>query len=409
MQGWSVQRTLFPTLGFSGIVSIKVSNKPEARPAATRSATGQALLPARRPLSERQVCAICDRLSAPRAEGRNLFLRNSRRAARPQVVLELVQRSFGLRKSEPQRALQIGRLALRLSRRLGPERPGAAEVACAQGEAIANLANLLRLREKYRSAAVLLSVAEAVCGGVADSSLRARLMEYRALLLRAQGHLKEAAEELSRAAALYQSIADPLRLARALVSLAIVQRRAGDARAALTTLHSVCRQFDEQADVDLGLVTLHNLVLCLEDLGDHAQALQELGRAEAFYRKLAAPAYQLPGWWLKGRLLSRAGALPEAAQYLEATRQAFLERRLPYDASLAALDLALVYAKQRRPHLVYKLASEMHAVFTAKGIPHQAAAALAAFGHAAEHWRADAKLIEQLLAGLAPARRASGR
>lgn len=137
--------------------------------------------------------------------------------------------------------------------------------------------------------------------------------------------------------------------------------------------------------------------------------LELRGEALALLRALE-PAYRLQpnrldslrGLWLKGRLHRHFRDFEEAAVVLDEVRQGFLKESLAYDAALAGLDLAQVYAEQRELGRVGELAREVVPVFLAHDIPQEAAAALRLFEETARRHSADTAAISRLLAALEP-------
>lgn len=363
-----------------------------------------------RPLAPEVVSATCDELLSRPERQRALYLRNSSLAARPEVVRELTHRSFRLRSTDPPQALRIGRLALRLARCLGLGLPARDLAVDVFAEALANLGHLLQLQEKYVRADRLLGQARLLAErGTGKPEVRSYVLWRLGTLRRSQTRFSEAVEALSEAEVLFQRLGDTANAAGVRAALGLTHLYSNEPERALEVMRSVRELFSDGLEPDLVFMNLHNMLLCFEALGEPHLALQEMERAEVYYRKLATPALRLRAWWLKGRLCCSVGRLAEAARYLERIRGALLERKLHYDASVASLDLALVYAKQRKPHLVYQLASETQALFTAREVPKEASALLLVFAKAAEHWRADATLLEGLLRDLTPIRRATGR
>jgi hypothetical protein len=80
--------------------------------------------------------------------------------------------------------------------------------------------------------------------------------------------------------------------------------------------------------------------------------------------------------WLKGRIARGLGQHLEAEALLVAARARFLAEEIPYDAASVSLDLAVLYAEQRRTAELKKLAAEMLPIFTAWQIHREALAAL---------------------------------
>lgn len=359
------------------------------------------------PPDRHSVAEFCDKILARSPGQVALYLRNSDPARRVEVVDEIVRRTFSLRRTSLDAAVRLSRLALRLARQL----PGSAAISSREvvAKAAGNLADLLRHKEKYSSADRLLRAAWRMVGGGTTWQLRGLLLEWQGALRRDQRRLPEAIANLEEARGIYQASSSHLELLRAEIGVGMAYFYANQPAVALRTFRSALRQSHHTQSVDLAFAALHNLIFCLEALGYYHVAMNELERCDAFYRSLATPSLATRASWLKGRLYCSLDHLPEAARHLEHVRAEFLAKNLFYDAALAGIDLALVYAKQKKLHLVYKLASEMLPVFEAQQVPREASAVLLLFAKTAELWRADALAVENFLATLAPIRRSSGR
>ncbi len=407
--GRRFQEDLFPGFASSGIVAVNVSVEKESYVAPLRAAVATTLRRTR-PLSPERVAAVCAELVTREGPQRLLYLRNSTWARRPEVVQELVRRSHALRHAEPRRAFELGRLAVRLARSRGPNQGAEPVLLVAEAQAVANLGNLLRLRERYGAADVLhrraLRTLEAAGG---EPCLKALLLAYQATLRIDQRRAAEAQALIEECLGLYGRLEDRHSIGRARMLLARCYYNQLRPREALRDLHLATSYIDPRLDPALGLDLLHNRFLYLEADGQGELALQLMEQAEELYREYATPEFMRRAWWLKGRLLTGHGELAEAVRHLEAAHQAFLARNLPYDAALVSLDLALPLAKLRLDHLVARLARQMYAVFQSKRIPREAAAALLLFHDVALDARADAAFLEALLRDLAPIRRSSGR
>ncbi len=90
------------------------------------------------------------------------------------------------------------------------------------------------------------------------------------------------------------------------------------------------------------------------------------------------------------------GRADQAETAYREVRQSFLEQHLDYDAALASLDLAALYATQGRTVEVRRLAEEMLPIFTSRRIHREALAALIVFRRAAEMEEAGVELVRSV-------------
>ncbi len=101
--------------------------------------------------------------------------------------------------------------------------------------------------------------------------------------------------------------------------------------------------------------------------------------------------------WLEARLAAGQGRPEEAIAGLTRVWQDFLDHNLPYDAALAALDLAVLWLEASHTAEVCKLAVTMEGVFRAKRIDREALAALQLFFEAAKQESVSIGLAKQVI------------
>ncbi len=79
---------------------------------------------------------------------------------------------------------------------------------------------------------------------------------------------------------------------------------------------------------------------------------------------------------MKGRIARGLGQHLEAEALLLAARERFVADESPFDAAVVSLELAVLYAEQKRTAELKQLAAEMLPIFTALKIHREALAAL---------------------------------
>lgn len=380
---------------YEGVVRRTVARLPNLQP---------------RPLEPEAVDETCDRLSSAKGPARELYLRNSPRALRAEVALALTHRSFAKRATDFDQALDLGRLAVRLARHPKLTAPSPAVRADVLAEAAANLANLLRIKERYTLADRLLAfAAERGREGTGDLLVRGFHLRCVAALRRHQRRFAEAVEAAKEAEALYRRLGDARNRVIASILEGTAHLAASEPALAHAAISKALPSVHLEKDRVLAFTALHNLILTFEALGDTAWAYDEMRRADVFYKMNSSPLFDLRAGWVRGRLQCANGELGKARKSLEAAKAGFMARGLHYDAALAGLDLGLVYAELGEVRQLAELSREMWHVFTAKKIPREAAATLLLFADTARRWQAKPEFIRGLLAELAPVRRATGR
>jgi hypothetical protein len=98
--------------------------------------------------------------------------------------------------------------------------------------------------------------------------------------------------------------------------------------------------------------------------------------------------------WLKARIQMSLGHDGETE--LRRIRDAFLDRGMVYDAAIACLDLATLYARRGRLPDLRRLAREMFPIFTSRGIHREALAALLLLRDTLSSGRAELPFFEEV-------------
>lgn len=275
-----------------------------------------------------------------------------------------------------------------------------------RAEAWGHLANARRVAGELRRCDALWRRALGLAAqGSGKPGLRALLLDMQASLRRAQRRYAEATQLLQDAADLYSRVADHEGLAGVKLKLGEVLRQQGRLVEAFREVLAGLPLASKAANARLFFGGLHQHALILSDLGQKQRALALAERIEPFYFVFTGEIFRLRGLWLKGRLHSSQRQWRKAEQYLERVRASFLAKGLLYDAALASLDLALVYAEQGQYLKVSRLAGQMYPVFVAQQIPRECAATLAVFYEATLRGRASAAAIAGLIAKLEAQRR----
>ena len=109
--------------------------------------------------------------------------------------------------------------------------------------------------------------------------------------------------------------------------------------------------------------------------------------------------------WLQAKVAAGQGRAEEAIAKLEKVSSDFTDRRLPYEAALSSLDLAILWLKAGRNAEVALIAVGMKWIFEAKKIQREALMALRLFCDAAEREAATVELARQVIADLERAER----
>lgn len=341
---------------------------------------------------------LAEKLAAlPRGQRRQLF-RKVPAAAHPEVVEQLLTLARALRGQDLPGAQRLARLAvgcaLEAARRF--PRPHMAADACA--EAWAELANLARIGGTFQASRRNFQRAEsALERGTGDKQLLVSVLRRRASLALAERDLKLASDQLRLALRVQADLDDQHEAGKLRLVLGAVRAKAGEVLAAFDENLFALENLNPLRDRLIYFRAVHNSILYMVDLGWHRLALGISDGSYPHYPKFGDDLLTLRGGWVRGRLHAMIGGSSLAERLLDEARRGFAAKNLSYEAALATLDLAFVYAKQRDMRKVAHLVREAYPVFVAKNIPREAAATLLFFADTAKQFGATASAIEVLV------------
>lgn len=321
----------------------------------------------------------------------------------------LLEKSHEAGFQTPARAVELARLAVTISGFLEQEAVEAADLAVRRNLAArswAQLGNALRINSDLGGAEEAFEVAESLLTDAGRSGQldRARVLDLTASLRRDQGHYAEAFRLHDGVIAIYQKLGQWHLLGRAMAQKAIVCGVVGDSEGELGLLRRALDLLDPQEEPRMFLAARHNLIMCLTESGRHREAFSLLFNTRPLYLQTGDRMNLLRLRWMEGLVAFGLGRVEQAEVAFREVREAFVELGLAYDAALAALDLATLYADQGRTAEVRRLAEEMLTIFQSRNIHREAMAALLVFRRAAEMEQAGAGLVREVSAFLKRAR-----
>jgi tetratricopeptide (TPR) repeat protein len=289
----------------------------------------------------------------------------------------LLEEARGQLPGHPREAYSLAGLA-RAVLNHGQPSPYASEL---YARALAHQANALRVQGELRRAEELFEVARYLLRseGGGDRLVRAELDSFEGSLLRAQRRFGEAQALLSRAVMAFALEGRTVDAARSTLKLGMTYRAMGEPERAVETTAQACELIDEQEHPRLKLFAQHNLAYMLHEAGQTAEARHLLRESSDLYTRHGDPLTLLRRLWLEADLLKAEGDVSAAETAYRAVRDGFLAQGIGYDAALAALDLALLYAQERRTPELKQLVEEIVPVFEAQDVHREAATALMLF------------------------------
>jgi len=295
-------------------------------------------------------------------------------AVLPELLVEEARNSLPLR---PRDAYSLAGLA-RAVLQHGVSSPYGAELYT---RALAHQANALRVQGELNRAGELFELARFLLKsqGGGDRLTRAELDSLEGSLRREQRRFDEARILFSRAVMAYALEGRHSQASGVLVSLGMVYREMGDLDRAIETTLQACDTFERGEPSVLQLFARHNIVNMLAEAGRSTEARALLEESAPLYERFADRSIQLRRLWVEGHLAMAEEDLATAESHYASARDGFIEDGMGYDGALAALDLALVYAKQGRTAELKRVAEEIVLVFESPDVPREAATALMLF------------------------------
>jgi tetratricopeptide (TPR) repeat protein len=232
-----------------------------------------------------------------------------------------------------------------------------------------------------------------------------RLHDLEASLRREQRRFPEALECLDRARTLCGG--EPAAVGRILLKKEHVFDAMGDTQGALTALEEAAPYVEAAGDPHLLLRLRFNTADDLCTLQRFAEAADRLPAVRQMAIEQANELDLFRVVWLTAKVDAGQGRIREAIAGLEQVRNDFRAHKLPYEAALSSLDLAVLLLKERRAAEVKQLAVTMAWIFKAKGIAREALAALSVFCEAAKQEIATIELTKRVIDDVEKAQRSA--
>lgn len=351
-----------------------------------------------------------------RAQGRELFeelirhpparqhlmVANSARFRSRMLCEILLEQAHEAGFREPGRATELARLGVEIADRLAesskPAGPGGDEgLQGLRARAWSQYGNALRINSDLAGADQAFEISTALLDArrVAPHET-ARVLDLEASLRRDQRRFAEATRLMDRVIAIYRKLGQRHLLGRSLQQKAMVCGESGDLDGKIALLRRALELLNPEEDPRIFLTARHNLIAALCELGHPREAFALLFHTRPLYLTQGDRLNLLRLRWLEGAVALGLHRHEQAAVAFREVREAFLELGLDYDAALASLDLAEVYAVQGRTADVRRLAEEMLEVFRSRNIHREALAALAILQQAARAERAELDFVREV-------------
>lgn len=278
-----------------------------------------------------------------------------------------------------------------------------------RGHALAHVANALRVQGRQPLAGARMAEALELWkkGGTADPA--GRFQEAQILSLEVSLHWDQ--RRAAEAGALVERAlltAEGALVGDLLIQKAKVQEALGDFAGALRTLDHAERRSGRVHEPGFRWLLRFTTLVVLCRQGRFREAVRGFPEVQALAAEVDRDLDHLRLTWLEARIADGLGRKAEAAGLFALVHKGFAERRIAYDAALAAVEWAAVLLEEGRTAEVRSLAIGLVWVFQDQGVPAEALKALALFREAVEKDIASAELARQIVAFLYRAQHVSG-
>ena len=297
---------------------------------------------------------------------------------------------------DPSRSVELARLAVDVAERLA-EGDRRDDLDGLRALAWAQLGTALRISSDHAGAERGFAMARALLDTGRVSLLEtARVLDLEASLRRDQRRFAEAGDLMDRVIAIYRKLGQKNLLGRSLKQKSMVCGESGDHEGEIALLKHALELLSPEAEARTFLAARHNLISALCEIGRPREAFALLFHTRPLYLKMGDRLNLLRLRWLEGTVALGLQRKEQAAVAFREVREAFLDLGLDYDAALASLDLAEVYALQGKTAEVRRLADEILDVFRSRSIHREALGALSILQQAARVERAGHALIREV-------------
>jgi len=320
-------------------------------------------------------------------------LHSTRRYASLSLCELLLQKSGELAADEPDQARRAADLATGMTEQLDLDLYGAPVVQDTQAIAWAYMAETRRVQADLRTVeSSIRSAGRLIERETKDPLARAELLTLQASLRAYGGRFEAALGLLNRASAVYRRAGERHLLGRTLLKKGTVLGNAGRPDLAVRMLGRSMTLIQAAREPRLMVYATHNSIWFLNESGRRAEAATWLQAARRLYTQAGDRRDLGRLRWLEGKLATRLDAAEGA---LSEAREGLAREGLSYEAALAAMDLAVLYAGDNQRAAMRRQADQMLPLFRSEAMFRDTVVALLSFQQNAAR-RQPAELIREL-------------
>ena len=302
---------------------------------------------------------------------------STRRYASLALCELLLKKSRELGLEDPERARKAADLAVRVAEQLDLEIYGAPIVQDVRAMAWAYLAESRRVQAEVQLAESSMEKAEQLLEeGSGDPLARAELLSLKASLAGYCGQFEEALRYLNRASSIYRRLGEKHLFGRTLLKKGTLLGNAGQQVTAVRLIRRSIDLIDPPREPRLIVAATHNLIWFLNESGRTGEVDACVGGARRLYERSGDRRHLSRLRWLEGKLATQPR---EAEGALLAAREGLAREGLAYEAALAAMDLAVLYAHERRESDMRRQADQLFPLFRSDDMYRETTTALLSF------------------------------
>jgi tetratricopeptide (TPR) repeat protein len=292
--------------------------------------------------------------------------------------------SWKARHDDPEAMLLDAGAARLVAERIDPATRGPRALADLQARTLAALGNARRVGDDLHAAEVdLLDALRRREAGTGDPLVLAEILEGLGIVYRYERLFAEARHVLCSAFHLYEQEGKRHEAGVALLHLGLAEMYDAASQEAADHFLAALPLLDTSQEPKAIPYCLHSLAVSWADCGRFEEAKDLLWRARQLYAAHPDPYLQVRRLWLDGRIAAGLGHFGRAERCFQEVRKAFLARKLPYTAAVAALDLAILWLRRGRTAEARALVGETVGTFGLLGIEREGLMAVALLSHAA--------------------------
>jgi len=227
----------------------------------------------------------------------------------------------------------------------------------------ANMSNALRLNDDYAGAEQAIVTAEKFLPRSPDPRSEAEYAHLKAALRWSQREIQEALALEEIAVGLFRDIGDSPSVVKALIMKAVLCQAADRPLDGVSYLEEAIPFAVKIGDPYLKSSVYQNLGLLYVDARKFELAAKLMPQVRACCEAVSDAFSWLQCSWLEGYVAQGLGEIEAAEKIFLGIREQCIELGRPTHAGLAALDLCLIYAQQRRAADVFATAKDALSLF----------------------------------------------